>query len=265
MDFKNKLDVLLRDTERPGSRVNNTDLQIIATRFAFVEAFCHGADVVEFGPGSILGKDKVIGVSKSYTALELHPDSAQTLQKELEGRGRVLNEDCLASSLKSESCDVVMALAMIYYVDTEALIREALRLVKPRGKIIFCTPNKLQPNFQAAPGSIKYYTPKEIEEICKSYDTSVQLYGSYSFGNETIQNNLLKLNFRTNILRFLLKTLKTLSPKLYLYLRSMKFGTVVAIPQKLSDVVAFETPKELDIRSNHAYRMFYFVLEKASS
>ena len=150
------LSAIYSDTERVGSKLNDSDLQIIATRNFFAEKFYANKDIVEFGPGSILGKNKMLDTAKSYTAVELHPATAVELKRDLNSRGKVLNENCCQTSLPNECCDLIIAFAMIYYTDVRKLINEASRLLRNNGKLIFCTPNKKQPNFRMAPGSTEY-------------------------------------------------------------------------------------------------------------
>ena len=70
-----------------------------------------------------MGKSKFLTECLSYIAVELHPTTAAELKDALGDKFTVINEDCCATSLPDDCCDLIIAFAMIYYNDFEDLQR----------------------------------------------------------------------------------------------------------------------------------------------
>lgn len=253
---------LSESVEKPGSFVNKLDLQIIRTRFWFAEQFINDADLVEFGAGSILGKNNALQRAKSYCCVEVVPENAHELEIFLNGRGRVIQEDCCATSLTTNSCDVVIALAMVYYVDMDGLLREAHRILRSGGCFVFCCPNKDQPFFRAAPGSTEYYRPEEIFKKSEQAGFECKVYGAYDFKKQK-SNFMAKINkFFGKSIRLLSPLLNTFFPQIYKFLKQSTRGGVIRIPDIIEDVSIFEKPRVLNIVEEITSRIFYFELRK---
>lgn len=253
-----RFDKLYKDTEREGFEVNSLDLQVIATRFHFLSPYVIDKRVVEFGAGSILGKTHMLLSCENYTAVEIHPDTASELSETLGNRFRVLNEDCCATSLPDNCCDTIVAFAMIYYTNFDDLMREAARLLQNGGKIIFCSPNARQPNFKVAPGSVEYLEPKDIEAICANHGVELRIFAAYPF--KVSKHNV--FNFAKSKCRLLLNLflvfLKTVSPRIYLSLRALRFGKIQKVTNDLVSVDDFEIPVPFNYDDNEKFRMFYY-------
>jgi len=253
-----RLEKIYNDTERSGTKVNSFDLKVIATRFFFASHYVKRKRIVEFGAGSILGKSAMLSQCKSYTAIEIHPITASELRSAIGGKHVILNEDCCDTSLPNNCCDTIIAFAMIYYTNFNNLIAEATRLLKPNGKIIFCSPNSNQPNFKPAPGSVEYLQPKEIEEICAKYGITIKTFAAYPY-------KLPKKNTITTLTRFLrarlnifLGILRKISPQTYLYLRSLRFGKIEQISNDVKIAGGFDVPVIYNPIESQHFRMFYY-------
>jgi SAM-dependent methyltransferase len=246
------------DTERSGSKVNLFDLKVIATRFFFSSQYVANKRVVEFGAGSVLGKSEILSACANYTAVEIHPNTAHELQIALGTQYTVLNEDCCATSLPDNCCDVIIAFAMIYYTNFEDLISEAVRLLTPNGKIIFCSPNPNQPNFKKAPSSIEYLKPNEVESICARYGIITKTFGAYPY--QMPKNNLTEKvkRYTRGQLKAILRVVQKISPTIYLYLRSLERGKVGQIPKEISSIKDFEIPVKYDTKLSGCYKMYYY-------
>ena len=160
-----RLDDIYRDTERAGAKINASDLNVIASRFFFLSNYVLNKRVVEFGAGSILGKSKFLTECLSYIAVELHPTTAAELKDALGDKFTVINEDCCATSLPDDCCDLIIAFAMIYYNDFEDLVKEAKRLLVPGGKIIFCSPNACNQIFSQLQVRSNIYNHKKLKNF----------------------------------------------------------------------------------------------------
>lgn len=249
---------IYNDTERAGSRVNLFDLQVIATRFFFASQYVANKRVVEFGAGSAIGKSEILSACTNYLAVEIHPNTAHELQSALGPQYTVLNEDCCATSLPDNCCDVIIAFAMIYYTNFEGLISEAVRLLTPNGKIIFCSPNSNQPNFKEAPGSIEYLQPNEVESICARYGIITKTFGAYTY--QMPKNKLIEKVKRSTRrqLKAILMVVQKISPTTYLYLRSLERGKIGQIPKEIGSIKDFEIPVKYDSKLSGCYKMYYY-------
>lgn len=254
--------MLAASVEEPGSWVNDFDLQIIQSRFWFVDQFLFDCDVVEFGAATTLGKNAILSKARTYCGIEIVPENAQKLENFLGNRGTVLNEDCCFTSLDDESCDIVLALAMVYYVDLDLMLEEAQRILRPGGRLLFCSPNSKQPFFRPAPGSKAYHSTEEVLQRAQDAGFLAQVHCAYKFSNLSSTKMGLLKNKLSVMFRKISPFLTTRYPILYKFIKQSTRGKMKKIPGTIDFDAAFEKPRPANCCSPLNYRMFYYDLRK---
>lgn len=165
-------------TEKIGQSFSSDVQALIRHRYEVVRKYSCDADVLEVGPGQGLGFRFLRDADcRSYVGLEYSwmnissacPDSYSHL----------VHGDAHRIPFKDNSFDVVACLAMIYYLDASSFIREATRVLRPGGKLIFCTSNILVPGFVRAPDTLEYNSHHEWREKLSKSFSDVAIFGGF--------------------------------------------------------------------------------------
>ena len=87
-------------------------------------------------------------------------------------------------NIEENSVDFVVTFQVIEHIqDDNYFLKEIFRVLKPGGKLLLTTPNKLM-SLSRNPWHIREYSPKEMKDILKKYFTKSQVNGVY--GNDLI-------------------------------------------------------------------------------
>ena len=245
--------VLAESVETTGDSLHPYDYQVLLSRFWFASQFVDDKDVVEFGGGSFICKEQMIAASGSYVVVDVVSANIEKLESAFPGKATFLNEDCTATSLKDQSADVVLALAMIYYCNFDNVLAEAFRILRPGGVLFFCTPNPAQPNFSPAPGSVEYPTPSTTIKGAKALGFTVDFFGAYEFSSGKFVNKCLS---------FVNQTMKVMIPALHRALRERKKGPRLAVTNNLNFGEYFEKPTSLNPDKPADMRLHYYKLTR---
>lgn len=170
---------LFSETEIFGQLLDKETHSIIYDRYNFVSNYIKQKDVLEIGSGSGIGLNYFKQFCNSITVLEYSVENFQKLIKnfpEIE----IYNGDAHKTEYKDNKFDVIVCLAMIYYLNLEKFLVECNRILRKDGILVFCTSNKDVPGFCSAPFTTNYYSIPEINRILVSYGFNVKLYGAFS-------------------------------------------------------------------------------------
>lgn len=133
-------------------------------------------DVLEIGTGMGYGIGVVAPSAEHFTTIDKsQPDPAL-----YEGIGNVEFRQITVpplTGIASESCDYVISFQVIEHIKDDAcLIREVHRVLRPGGKFIVSTPNRLM-SLTRNPWHIREYTPKEFSTLLGHSFPSVEALG----------------------------------------------------------------------------------------
>ncbi len=231
-------EVMYEYTEWPDDDIPLDDLNFISDRYFKALEFCRSKDVLEIGAGSSIAKKEISEVSNSYTGIDICKDNILRISeacKDLQISFSVDNAEDM--KFDDNSFDVVIALAMVYYLDLECFLKEVKRVLKPNGILFFCTSNKDVPGFNKAPGSKKYLNVYEWNTLLKRHNFSVEFQGSFPL------KSFMKLGYRAKVISilksFFIETFGL--SNLWKKLREYSKGSLVKIPRYLADFPKYES------------------------
>ncbi len=238
--------VMYEYTEWPGDLIPYDDLHFISHRYNKVLGLCDSKDILEIGAGSSIAKKEMVNLSKSYTGIDISEKNISRLLKECEGLNLSLYVDNAESmQFEDNSFDLVIALAMVYYLDVEKFLSEVKRVLRPGGILFFCTSNVDVPGFHSAPGSKKYLNIGEWNEILRHYNFSPEFEGGFP------QKSIIKLGLRAKLISHIKAFIVDTLGLNYLWrrVRELSKGSLTSIPKNLKDFPEFK--EELVKIKNH--------------
>ena len=247
--------LMYEQTEWPGEQIPLDDLNVIAHRYNRSLGLCVDADVLEIGAGSTIGKRELAEVVNSFVSIDISEKNILRSKALCQELGFQQYEgDAHKLPFPDSSFDTVIALAMIYYLDSEIFLKEVKRVLRPGGKLFFCSSNKDVPGFVAAPGSNEYLSITEWSVLLRSEGFKVGFEGVFT------KSHVLPLGLRASLIRIIKSGLKYIGlPALWGRLRRVAKGPRYTIPEKLSEFPdCSEDSEPLDgSEVNCSYRVFY--------
>lgn len=236
-DQSGRSSFFLNDTERPGMYLPLETQQVIRERYELAAQLCANKRVLEVGPGCGWGLEYLGEHSESIVGLEYCRENVSYIQNHLPPGTSVLCGDAHNLPFVESSVDIVVAMAMIYYLDFDQFLKEAHRVLTDEGLLFFCTSNKDVPGFCSAPGTNKYYSLPELRKHLEQSGFTPKFYTSFPVsGNFCIRWLLAKL-------KMLSKAIVTSMPhgrKLWSELRTRHLGDHDFIPSRICDMLKSE-------------------------
>lgn len=225
-------------TELPGELIHLEDLHFISHRYNRSLELVSNKDVLEIGAGSTIAKKEISQLSKSYIGLDIAQQNIdRCLSLEDKYNVSFVKGDAHNTKFDNDSFDLIIALAMIYYLDLDHFLKEASRILRPNGILFFCTSNKCVQGFVSSPYIKSYYTIPELNHALKNYGFKAKFEGAFK------QKKLIRqtiLIFLRNILKFCLNLIGL--DRYWLIIRDKLKGEKVLIPEELSDFPNYESP-----------------------
>lgn len=168
-------------TEYPGRKVGRDQLEVICRRYAFATQFVEGKRVLEVGCGPGFGLGLLAAEARLLVGGDVTAANVARARATYQGRRdvRLLHLDAQALPFVDRAFDVVLAMAVIYYLDFEVFLRECWRVLVPGGTVIFCTPNKDIPGFRPSRLSTAYYSVPELMTAAKRQRFEIEIFGAF--------------------------------------------------------------------------------------
>lgn len=168
-------------TELPGRKLGRERIEIIGRRYLFAAGLAAGKRVLEVGCGPGLGLGYLAGVAAIVVAGDVTTTSLAQARATYRGRRsiRLLQFDAHALPFREASFDLVLAMAMMNYLDAEVFLTECQRVLTLGGILAFCMPNKAVPGFRPSKFSTRYYSPDELIEMSRRHGFELELFGAF--------------------------------------------------------------------------------------
>lgn len=226
-------------TERPGHGATREQIARLYERYHFARLLSEGKVVLEVACGS--------GLGLGYLA---------TAARASRGRSNVSVHllDAQRMALPSASADIILLFEAIYYLqNVDAFLQEAVRVLRPGGKLVIATVNREWPDFHPSPKSVRYFTAGELRDLLERSFSKVSIYASFPARSDSFLQAGLSLVKRAAVkLHLMPKTLKRLF-----------YGSLQPLPEELTEGMApYRPPVEVSGRSPcPEYKILYAVGE----
>ena len=153
------------EAEMPGMKVTKEQLQIICYRYYFASQFVLGKQVLEVGCGAGLGLGYLARRARRVIGGDYAEDNLRVTQQHYKGRVELTLLDAHNLPFKDNCFDVVVAMAVVIYLQLDRFFDECYRVLTRGGTLVFCTPNKEQPGFHRSPLSKNYLSAPELSAL----------------------------------------------------------------------------------------------------
>jgi ubiquinone/menaquinone biosynthesis C-methylase UbiE len=243
-------------TERAGSLQPLDTHRIIAHRYREAARRAAQKRVLEVGSGGGIGLHVLAAAALSAVACEYSMANLKAAAT-LRPRAALVCGDAHRLPFRDASFDVIVALAMIYYLDMARFLAEVRRVLTPGGKLFFCMSNKDVPGFVAAPHTTAYYSIPEMAAILTRAGFNATFAGAFP----TALKSVVALRVRA-ALKDSAKALIRQLPQgstVWDRWRVRRLGDLVPLPDSLAvDIVSSVTCEPLEAaRRNRVYRVVY--------
>ena len=253
---------LFSGTEKVGEQFDLDTHPIISDRYHFAGSLARGVNALEIGCGSGIGLEYLSSAAKSLDALEFSAENIDLLKTMDVGSTSILQGDAHLMPYESKRFDLVIGLAMIYYLSLTTFIRESSRVMRDEGILFFCTSNKDVPGFCEAPCTTKYHSIPELYAELDKGGFIAEFYGAFPKDNGPL------------ILRVILGWIKDSAKllfgvtgkgrKVWEKLRLKSLGVMIPLPTKLTqqNITSNERVILSPHQRNYQFRVIYVVARK---
>lgn len=187
----------------PGIKVSKEHLKIIYARYLFASRFISGKTVLEVGCGPGLGLGYFFKKAKKVVGIDISEENLSQAKRNYRRRGlgekiEIYRMDAHnLSSFKEHTFDVVVSMATVYALNLDKFLKECRRVLKRKGFLVFCLPNKDIPGFQKSKFSTRYYSVPELTAVLSKYKFNPKIFGAFPIKEASGWGNRRKLKIRT--------------------------------------------------------------------
>ncbi|SRR5581483_7630952 len=168
-------------TEQWGLRMPRTQLEMLATRYAFAAQFSEGKDVLEIACGAGLGLEYLAARARTLLAGDVTYGNLAASHAHFRGVPLVAF-DAHHLPIRPEVVDVVTIFeALYYFADIAAVLAECRRVIRPGGTLVLSLPNPDAIGFHESPHSTGYLSIPDLRSaVCAAAFTDVEIYGGFA-------------------------------------------------------------------------------------
>jgi len=248
-------------TEVTGGGMSHEQMTRMCTRYYFAANYCDGKDVLEVACGAGQGLGYLAKKARSVVG----GDCTETLVECAQGhyRGRVDTPllDAHKLPFKNDTFDVVILFEAIYYLtEQERFLDECKRILRPKGAILICMPNKEWSGFNKSPFSTRYFSASEMRSFLMQNGFDVELFGDCPIPAESVKDKLIAIIRKKAVdLHLIPKTMKGKES-----LKRIFFGKLTKQPAEIEEGMSqYCQPVQIKSdSSNPPYKVIFTVAHK---
>jgi SAM-dependent methyltransferase len=171
----------------PGIAAENYWFRRHEAAYLALAGWCRDAVVLEAGCGEGYGADLLAGAARLVCALDYDALTAGHVAKAYP-RVRVVRGNLAALPVRSSTMDVVANLQVIEHLwDQEGFLLECLRVLRPGGRLLITTPNRLtfspERDTPLNPFHTRELAPSELDDLVREAGFEVELLAGLRHGN----------------------------------------------------------------------------------
>ncbi len=173
--------ILYQDVEKPGFKYPPTVTKEIEIRYSLAIQVARSKDILEVGFGAGHGIKNLITICKSYHGIDYLEDNVNYVKQKfnslIKTEVKIEQGDAHFLNIIDSSKDLVIAFAVIYYLDLKLFLNECHRVLRGEGTLIFCQTNPDCVNFNPSRNTINYYSYKQLKIKLKEFGFESKIYG----------------------------------------------------------------------------------------
>jgi len=219
-------------TEITGGGITGEQLARMCTRYYFAAKFCDGKDVLEVACGAGQGLGYLAKKAKSVVGGDCTENLINCAQGHYLGRIDTQLLDAQRLPFKDDSFDVVILYEAIYYLaEQERFLDECKRILRPKGVVLICMPNKEWSGFNRSPFSTRYFSASQMHSFLMQNGFDAELFGDCPIPAESVKDKLISLIRKKAVdLHLIPKSMKGKES-----LKRIFFGKLVKQPAEIED------------------------------
>ena len=248
-------------TEIPGQKATSSQLSMMMTRYHLAKLHSVNKDVLEVACGSGTGLGYISEAARSVVGGDIDVELVKIATNNYDGTSNVKVQILDAQNLtfSDNSFDLILLFEAIYYIpDVDAFIAEALRVVRPGGKIIIATVNCDWHGFNPSPYSVKYYQGKELLTMFEGKAKSELLVGFKDMptGSNYYTSQVRRIAAKFGLIPNTMKSKEKLKRLFYGKLKPIPIVLYEGLA-KVETLIPYEDVKDND----RFYKQLYLVVE----
>lgn len=249
------------ETERPGQPFPLDTQMIIRDRYELAGRLAAGRRVLEIGSGSGLGLGYLQTRASEIIAGDFSAENLALLRERFGEQVPIRHIDAHDLPFAPASFDLLVALAMIYYLELDIFLRQAHTVLAPEGVLFFCTSNRDVPGFWPSPQTTRYYSIPELDRHLREAGFHAEFLGAFP-AEGSLGRRRLRAFAKDSIKRMTLLLPGGLP--LWRRLRAKGQQPGVPLPDRVEDMVpSSDAPVPLPAdRRDHNYRVIYVIARK---
>jgi ubiquinone/menaquinone biosynthesis C-methylase UbiE len=201
-------------TERWEMPASPEQLAMQYCRYQMAADLSAGKEVLEIGCGTGMGLAYLVHRAKRAVGMDISSDLLQEARSHLPDV-ELREGDASALPFVDGSFDVVLMLEMLYYLpDVDRALEECRRILRRRGSLMICLPNRDRPDFNPSPFAFQYPNAPELAGALKRHGFEPAVYGGFPIDAESSRDRLLR-------------PVRHLAVRLHLIPRSMRVKAMV--------------------------------------
>jgi lipopolysaccharide/colanic/teichoic acid biosynthesis glycosyltransferase/SAM-dependent methyltransferase len=167
-------------TETPGTPINEEQLAMLHTRYAWAGEFAAGKDVLEVACGSGIGLGHLATRAKRVVGGDYDPQLVEIGRRTYGERIDVSAMDAQSLPFEAGTFDVVLLFEAIYYLPhPERFLLESHRVLRPGGTVLICSANCERPEFNMSPFSNRYFSARELSKLLQQHGFQAEVYAGF--------------------------------------------------------------------------------------
>lgn len=179
------------EAEIPGRMLSMEEWQMICFRYYTIGQFVQRKQILEVGCGAGLGLGYLSRRAKRTIGGDLSADNIRCAQQHYRNRAELLLMDAHKLPFKDDSFDVMAAMEVIFYLHFDEFLEECYRVLRKKGMLIFCLPNKdREDGFHGSPLSNTYYSVPELFALLEQHQFDAAFFGAFPISSGVARQKL---------------------------------------------------------------------------